>query len=66
MQKYHYHVVFRATNDQGVVSIRSTTINAAEPSPRELEVLGIFDVIKSVGALDKAVYSTFSCRRTLL
>lgn len=31
MQKYHYHIVFRATNDQGVVSVHSTTINAAEP-----------------------------------
>lgn len=32
--------------------------NAPVKAPRELEVLGIFEVIKSVGALDKAVYIT--------
>lgn len=41
--------------DEGSYLFDTTTITM-ERSPRELEVLGIFDVIKSVGALDKAVF----------
>jgi len=41
--------------DEGSYLFDTTTITM-ERSSRELEVLGIFDVIKSVGALDKAEY----------
>ena len=41
--------------DEGSYLFDTTNITM-ERSQRELEVLGIFDVIKSVGALDKAVY----------
>jgi hypothetical protein len=41
--------------DEGSYLFDTTTITMERP-PRELEVLGIFDVIKSVGALDKAVF----------